>query len=99
MFCDCFHNGIYIKRKVWIAQVSQNIDLPTFNGSHQRFSVVSLGAGTLPFAMSSTLMVLVIGGLMMRHARASHWVLLELALLTGFGSQFLFTRVFETILP
>ena len=61
--------------------------------------VVSLGLGILPFALSSTLMVMVIGGLMMRHARASRWVLLELALLTGFGSQLLFTRVFETILP
>ena len=44
-------------------------------------------------------MVALIGGQMMRGAPARWIVLLELAILTGLGSQFVFTEVFVTPLP
>ena len=58
-----------------------------------------LSTGWLPFAFATAAMVALIGGQMMRGAPARWIVLLELAILTGLGSQFLFTEVFVTPLP
>jgi hypothetical protein len=61
--------------------------------------VLLLSTGWLPFAIASAAMVALIGGQMMRGAPARWIVLLELAILTGLGSQFIFTEVFVTPLP
>ena len=61
--------------------------------------VVLLSTGWLPFAIASAAMVALIGGQMMRVAPAQWIILLELALLTGLGTQFIFTEVFITPLP
>ncbi len=62
--------------------------------------VFLLGRGMLPFPLVTAAMVLIIGGLMMRSREMSRWmVLLQLALLTGLGAQFVFTEVFVTPLP
>ena len=61
--------------------------------------VLLLSTGWLPFAIASAAMVALIGGQMMRGAPARWIVLLELAVLTGLGSQFIFTEVFVTPLP
>ena len=61
--------------------------------------VLLLSTGWLPFAFATAAMVALIGGQMMRGAPARWIVLLELAILTGLGSQFLFTEVFVTPLP
>ena len=53
----------------------------------------------IPFAAASVAMVLLIGGAMMRAAPAKWVVLIELALLTGLGAQFVFSEVFVTPLP
>lgn len=59
-----------------------------------------LGRGTLPFALVTAAMVLVMGGLMMRGGWKRHWIVLsQLALLTGLGLQFVFTEVLITPLP
>lgn len=61
--------------------------------------VLLLSTGWLPFAIASATMVALIGGQMMRGAPARWIVLLELAVLTGLGIQFVFTEVFVTPLP
>ncbi len=61
--------------------------------------VIALSMGVVPFAVATAIMVLAIGGLMMRYAPGQRWVLLELALLTGLGTQFVFTEIFATLLP
>lgn len=61
--------------------------------------VLLLSTGWLPFAFATAAMVALIGGQMMRGAPARWIVLLELAILTGLGSQFVFTEVFVTPLP
>jgi tripartite-type tricarboxylate transporter receptor subunit TctC len=61
--------------------------------------VFLLSTGWLPFAIASAAMVALIGGQMMRGAPAKWIVLLELAVLTGLGSQFIFTEIFITPLP
>ena len=61
--------------------------------------VYILGKSWLPFAVASAVMVLVIGGLMSGSSRSRWPVLLQLALLTGFGTEYIFTQVFETALP
>tara|TARA_R110002049_G_scaffold72490_1_gene187021 strand:+ start:137555 stop:138931 length:1377 start_codon:yes stop_codon:yes gene_type:complete len=61
--------------------------------------VYLLGKGWLPFAVASAAMVLVVGGIMVGRQRSRWPVLLQLALLTGFGTEYLFTQVFETALP
>ena len=61
--------------------------------------VFLLSTAWLPFAIASATMVALIGGQMMRAAPAKWIVLLELAVLTGLGSQFIFTEVFITPLP
>ena len=61
--------------------------------------VFLLSTGWLPFAIASAAMVVLIGGQMMQGAPAKWIVLLELAVLTGLGSQFIFTEIFITPLP
>ncbi len=65
--------------------------------------VAILGQSWIPFSMLSAVMVMVVGGLMLRAAvksRMESWVMLaELALLAGFGTQFIFTEVLVTPLP
>lgn len=61
--------------------------------------VLLLGRGWVPFAIATTAMVVVIGGIMIRGQKANWIVLFELALLTGFGAQFIFTELFVTALP
>ena len=61
--------------------------------------VLLLSMGWLPFAIVSAGMVALIGGQMMRGTSAKWIVLLELAVLTGLGTQFIFTEVFVTPLP
>ncbi|MGI9470565.1 MAG: tripartite tricarboxylate transporter substrate-binding protein [Rubripirellula sp.] len=61
--------------------------------------VVLLRQDWMPFAVASVAMVIVIGGIMMRAAPARWLVLIELALLTGLGAQFVFSEVFVTPLP
>lgn len=61
--------------------------------------VFVLGRGWLPFAVASAAMVLIVGGLMTKGERSRWPILLQLALLTGFGTEYLFTQVFETALP
>lgn len=61
--------------------------------------VYVLGQHWLPFAVATVLMVLVIGGLMTKWQR-QHWViLLQIAFLTGLGTNLVFTEVFTTTLP
>lgn len=61
--------------------------------------VFLLGRGWLPFAITTALMVMAIGGLMFRGQPARWPVLIQLAVLTGFGAQFIFTEIFTTTLP
>ena len=44
-------------------------------------------------------MVWIVGTLMTRFRKEDRLMLIELALLTGLGTQFVFTAIFETILP
>ncbi len=61
--------------------------------------VYVLGQHWLPFAIATSLMVLTIGGLMTKWQR-QHWVILfQIAVLTGMGTNFIFTEVFTTTLP
>jgi hypothetical protein len=61
--------------------------------------VLTLDTGWLPFAVSTAAMVLSVGLLMTRFQR-SHWLtLLQTALLTGLGTEFVFTHIFVTALP
>ena len=61
--------------------------------------VFLLGKAWFPFAIASATMVFALGAIMIRGQRCSWLVLLQLALLTGFGTEYLFTQVFETALP
>ena len=58
-----------------------------------------LGAKTIPFAVASTAMIAVIGAVLARHQRTNHVVLLQLALLGGFGGDWLFTQALGVFLP
>ncbi len=61
---------------------------------------VGILVGTeLPFAIASSLMVFVVGGLMSAWNKKYRLVLIQLALLTGFGAEFVFTRIFTIPLP
>lgn len=62
--------------------------------------VLLLGRGMFPFPVVTAAMVLAVGGLMMRSRSTGKWtVLVQLALLTGLGTQFVFTELFVTPLP
>ena len=61
--------------------------------------VYTLSRHWLPFAVATAVMVLVVGGLMTKWRR-QHWVmLLQLAVLTGLGTTYIFTEIFTTPLP
>ncbi|MEM1294552.1 MAG: tripartite tricarboxylate transporter substrate binding protein [Verrucomicrobiota bacterium] len=61
--------------------------------------VAALGIGWLPFAVLSAAAVFVIGGMMSAWRPDYRLTLLQLALLTGFGAEFIFTNVFTVVLP
>jgi tripartite-type tricarboxylate transporter receptor subunit TctC len=58
-----------------------------------------LSQAWLPFAVASTAMVMIVGGIMMFTASGRWIVLLQLALLTGLGAEFIFTELLVTPLP
>ena len=53
----------------------------------------------IPFAIASSLMVFITGGLMSAWDKKYRLILFQLALLTGFGAEFVFTKVFTIPLP
>ncbi|MDA7926524.1 tripartite tricarboxylate transporter substrate-binding protein [Verrucomicrobiales bacterium] len=61
--------------------------------------VISLVVTPIPFAIASIIMVFVVGGVMSGWERKYLPVLAQLALLTGFGAEFVFTKVFTIPLP
>tara|TARA_R110002096_G_scaffold316010_12_gene510395 strand:+ start:26239 stop:27576 length:1338 start_codon:yes stop_codon:yes gene_type:complete len=61
--------------------------------------VAVLGLGWLPFAITSAVAVFVIGGLMSGWRTDYRLTLIQLAFLTGFGAEFIFTKVFTVVLP
>ena len=61
--------------------------------------VYVLGRSWLPYVVATTAMVWIVGTLMTRFRKEDRLMLIELALLTGLGTQFVFTAIFETILP
>ena len=61
--------------------------------------VLVLLTGKIPFAIGSTLMVFIIGGLMAKWQRPYWLVLTQVALITGFGAEFIFTKLFTVALP
>jgi hypothetical protein len=61
--------------------------------------VVVLAWEILPYAVVTTAMVFTVGGVIAGWRRRSLPVLAELAVLTGFGTELLFTRVFSLVLP
>lgn len=61
--------------------------------------VLILERGWLPYSIATVAMVFLAGGLMVRWDKQRLIVLAPLALITGFGTQFVFTQIFETILP
>ena len=61
--------------------------------------VIVVGMGWVPLAVAVTVLVLAMGGLMMRHATGNWLVLVELALITGLGTEFIFTEIFAIALP
>lgn len=61
--------------------------------------VAALGVTWLPFAIVSSAAVFVIGGLMSAWRKEFRMTLVQLALLTGFGAEFVFTNVFTVVLP
>ncbi len=61
--------------------------------------VAVLGQGWLPFAIATALMVFVVGNLLTRWSVPHMITLAQIALLTGLGTQFVFTEIFTTVLP
>ncbi len=61
--------------------------------------VISLVVTDIPFAIASIIMVFAVGGIMSGWERKYLPVLAQLALLTGFGAEFVFTKVFTIPLP
>ncbi|MGB7343578.1 MAG: tripartite tricarboxylate transporter substrate binding protein [Pirellulaceae bacterium] len=61
--------------------------------------VVVLGQGWLPFALTTAVMVFIVGFLITRQRLENVVTLVQVALLTGLGIQFVFTQVFATVLP
>ena len=61
--------------------------------------VLMLELRLLPFAISTTLMVMLTGLLMTRFQRKHAVTLLQISLLTGLSMEFIFTQVFVTSLP
>lgn len=61
--------------------------------------VLSLQYLSLPYTLATTIMIFTAGGLISNWERSRLRPLLELALLIGFGSEFLFTQIFTVVLP
>ncbi len=61
--------------------------------------VLILSSGWLPFAITTTAMVFAIGQVASQGTNHSRVVLAQLALLTGFGAEFIFTKLFTVMLP
>lgn len=83
---------------------------PSTSSSKNKFTAAACFAALLayvfvlslpgvPFAIATAGMVLIVGGLMTDFGRQHRIVLLQLALLTGFGVDLLFSEVFVTPLP
>lgn len=58
-----------------------------------------LAGGFVPYAVATAVMVFVVGGVIANWQRGVLPVLVELALLTGFGAEFVFTKLFSLVLP
>lgn len=58
-----------------------------------------LGQERLPFAILTAAMVIAVGWVMDRGGQTRRFVLVEIALLTGLGTQFVFSEIFVTPLP
>ena len=61
--------------------------------------VMVLGEGWSPYWLATSLMVLMMGGLMTSWNLRKMAAMSAIAIVTGVGIQFVFTRVFETVLP
>ena len=61
--------------------------------------VAVLGQGWLPFAIATALMVFVVANLLTRWNAGHIITIVQVALLTGLGTQFVFTEIFTTVLP
>jgi tripartite-type tricarboxylate transporter receptor subunit TctC len=61
--------------------------------------VLSLQYIGLSYAIATAIMIFVAGGLISNWDRARFVPLIELALLTGLGSEYLFTQIFTVVLP
>lgn len=53
----------------------------------------------LPYALATAAMIFVVGGLVSEWDRTRFRTLAELAIITGFGSEFIFTQIFTVVLP
>lgn len=61
--------------------------------------VLSLQYLNAPYALATAVMIFTAGGLISEWERARLRPLIELSLLVGFGSEFLFTQIFTVVLP
>lgn len=61
--------------------------------------VAILAYHLIPYPIVTTAMVFVVGGLIAEWKRSQLLVLVELAIITGFGTGFLFSHVFSVVLP
>jgi tripartite-type tricarboxylate transporter receptor subunit TctC len=61
--------------------------------------VLGLQAQSMPFALVTAAMAALLGGMMLRYSPGKWSIALELALLTGLGTQFVFSEIFATPLP
>lgn len=53
----------------------------------------------IPFAFATILMIFILGGLIVKWDSKKLITLAQIALITGLGSEFIFTRIFTVILP
>lgn len=61
--------------------------------------VFVLGRSWLPYSVATTLMVFCCGGVMVNWDKKGLANLVPVSFITGFGTYYVFTKVFETILP
>jgi len=60
---------------------------------------LTLSAGLIPFAIATSAMIFAVGGLVATWATSHLRVLAEIALLTGFGTELVFSKIFSVVLP
>lgn len=53
----------------------------------------------MPYALATAVMITIIGGLVSKWDKRTMPILIEIALITGLGSEFIFTQVFTVTLP